>query len=102
MCPSRTWWTRAKADPCELTLQVQAEHEVIQALRRHQQTPAWKAQYNGRAGIEGTLSQGIRTFGLRAACYCGLAKTHLQHVLTAVSINLGWGQIRMLDLETAT
>lgn len=88
MCPSRTRCTRAKADPRELTLRSEAEHEAIQALRRHQQTPAWKVHYNGRAGIEGTLSQGIRAFGLRAARYRGLAKTHLQHGLTAVAINL--------------
>jgi transposase len=32
----------------------------------------------GRAGIEGTLSEGIRAHGLRRARYIGLAKTHLQ------------------------
>ena len=41
-----------------------------------------------RAGIEGTLSQGVRGMGLRRAKYDGLSKTHLQHVLTAVAINL--------------
>lgn len=41
----------------------------------------------GRAGIEGTLSEGIRAHGLRRARYVGLAKTHLQHLMTATAIN---------------
>jgi transposase len=44
--------------------------------------------YARRAGIEGTISQGVRSFGLRRARYCGEAKAHLQHVATAVAINL--------------
>ena len=44
--------------------------------------------YSRRSGIEGTLSQGIRLCGLRTSRYRGLAKTSLQHVATAVGINL--------------
>jgi hypothetical protein len=43
--------------------------------------------YASRAGIEGTLSQGIRAYGLRHARFIGEAKTHLQHVLTAAAID---------------
>jgi IS5 family transposase len=41
-----------------------------------------------RAGIEGTLSQAVRAFGLRRTRYRGLAKTSLQHVATAVAMNV--------------
>jgi transposase len=44
--------------------------------------------YNHRAGIEGTISQGVRAFDLRQTRYRGLAKTHLQHIATATAINL--------------
>jgi IS5 family transposase len=44
--------------------------------------------YNKRAGIEGTISQGVRCFGLRRSRYIGLDKTHLQQVATAAAINL--------------
>jgi len=47
-----------------------------------------KAKYAARAGVEGTLSQGVGEFGLRRCRYLGLAKTHLQHVATAAAINL--------------
>ena len=41
-----------------------------------------------RAGIEGTISQGTHSFCLYRFRYLGQAKTHLQHILTAVAINL--------------
>ena len=44
--------------------------------------------YARRAGIEGTLSQGVRAFGLRRSRYRGLARTHLQHMATAAAIDL--------------
>ncbi len=34
--------------------------------------------YNKRAGIEGSISQGVRRSALRQSRYIGLAKTHLQ------------------------
>ena len=45
-------------------------------------------QYAQRAGIEGTISQGVRRCGIRRARYRGLAKTQLQHLATASAINL--------------
>ena len=44
--------------------------------------------YAQRQGVESTLSQGVRAFGLRQARYRGLAKTGLQNVATAAALNL--------------
>jgi transposase len=63
-----------------LHLRPQAAHEALQARRQEQQTPEFRQEYATRAGIEGTLSQGVRAMGLRRAKYDGLYKTHLQHV----------------------
>jgi transposase len=63
-------------------------HEALQTRRKHQLTAEFQNQYAARAGIEGTLSQGVRAFGTRRSRYIGLAKTHLQHVLIATAINL--------------
>ena len=87
-CPARSQCTRAKTLPRTLTLQPRAEHEAIQAARQRQQTAGFAADYARRAGVEGTLSQGVRAFGLRSARYRGLAKTHLQHVATAAAMNV--------------
>ncbi|MFK0106903.1 transposase, partial [Streptomyces sp. NPDC091217] len=70
------------------TLRRQPEHEAIQQARADQQDPVWLRRYGHRAGIEGTISQGSRAFGLRRSRYRGWAKTHLQHLLTAAGINL--------------
>ena len=92
-CPTRALCTRTKTGARNLTLQPRAEHEAIQAARQRQQTTEFAARDAPRAGIEGTLSQGIRAFGLQKACYRGLAKTHVQHVATATAINL----VRLAD-----
>lgn len=62
--------------------------EALQVARQRQAAPEFKQRYSARAGIEGTLSQAIRITDLRRSRYIGLAKTHLQHVLIAVAINL--------------
>lgn len=87
-CPVRAACTRATKQGRVLTIRPQAQHEAIQAARQHQQTEAFKERYRARAGIEGTISQGVRIGDLRRSRYIGLAKTHLQHVLLASGINL--------------
>jgi transposase len=87
-CPSRASCTRAKREPRQLTLHQREVHEALQQAREDQTTQAWKQQYALRSGIEGTISQAVRGLGLRRSRYLGLAKTHLQHVLTAAAINL--------------
>ena len=44
--------------------------------------------YAQQQGVEGTLSQAVRVFGLRRSRYRGLAKTGLQHLATAAALNL--------------
>jgi transposase len=71
-----------------LTVRPQIQHEAIQAARQRQETAEFTAQYARRAGIEGTHEQAIRRCGLRQARYLGLARTHLQHLLTAAALNV--------------
>jgi transposase len=87
-CPVRRECTQSQTTGRVLHLRPQAAHEALQARRQEQQTQAFRQQYAKRAGIEGTHSQAVRRMGLRRARYDGLDKTHLQHVLTAVAINL--------------
>jgi transposase len=92
-CPVRPQCTRAPVNPRGLTLRPRAEYEALQAARARQQTAEFKARYAARAGIEGTLSRAVRVFDLRQARYIGQAKTHLQHALTAVALNV----VRLTD-----
>lgn len=87
-CPVRSLCTKSKAFTRNLTFRAKTDHETLQRFRQVQTTPEWKRRYERRAGIEGTISQGTRSFGLRRSRYIGEAKIHLQHVLTASAINL--------------
>jgi transposase len=87
-CPCRPQCTRSQTTGRVLHIRPQAAQEALLARRKEQETPAFRQGYATRAGIEGTLSQGVRGMGLRRARYDGLRKTHVQHVFTAVAINL--------------
>ena len=87
-CPLRARCTRAKREPRIIRLQARDQHEALRAARERQATPTFRERHAGRAGIESTHAQAVRRCGLRCSRYLGLAKTHLQHVATAVAINL--------------
>jgi transposase len=87
-CPARPLCTRAEHRARHLKLQPRAEYAALKAARERLTTKEGRRLHARRAGIEGTLSQGVRAFGLRRSRYRGLARTHLQHVATAAAINL--------------
>jgi transposase len=87
-CGTRAFCTQATQAARSLTLQPQAQFEALQAARAWYRSAEGQERYQRRAGVEGTLSQGVRAFGLRYARYRGLPKTHLQHVATAAAINM--------------
>lgn len=87
-CAERSRCTKAKSAARHITVRPEHEHNALQAARQQQETLAWKARYDTRAGIEGTLSQGVRAFGLRQCRYRGLPKTRLQHLAIAAAINI--------------
>jgi len=87
-CPLRPRCTRGKREPRIIGLQAREHFEALQGARRQQETEAFRASYAARAGIEGTHAQAVSRCGLRRSRYTGLAKTRLQHVLTAAAVNL--------------
>ena len=71
-----------------LALLPRREHEALAAARMRERTEQGRNLYAQRQGVEGTISQAVRVFGLRRARYRGLAKTGLQHLATAAALNL--------------
>lgn len=86
-CAARAHCTPAKDARRTVYFHPRPRHEALTAARARMRDPAWVARYHVRAGIEGTLSQAVRSFGLRRSRYVGLAKTALQHVCTAAGMN---------------
>ena len=95
-CPLRERCTRAEDVGRTLTVYPQAQEEAQEQARQRQTTEEFTTLYGGRAGIEGTISQGVRSMDVRHARYLGLARTHLQHVATAAAVNV----VRVVDWLT--
>lgn len=87
-CAGREQCTKSKTRPRGLQFKPRLEYEALQAARQRQETDQFKQTYKKRAGVEGTISQGTRSFDLRRSRYIGLAKTHLQHMAIAAAMNL--------------
>ncbi len=76
-CPSRSRCTRAQTQPRGLTIRTKNEHIALKNRREVQNPPKFLKIYNQRAGIEGTLSQGIRRADLRQSRYIGKRQNSL-------------------------
>lgn len=89
-CPLRHRCTKAANSKWgrQLTLLPREQQQILAQQRAEQQTEEWKARYDIRAGIEGTISQTVRRTRLRHTPYRGQAKTHLANVLSATAINV--------------
>jgi transposase len=95
-CVARAACASAKTARRVMQFHQREEYEALRAARARAEDPAWLERYHKRAGVEGTLSQGIRAFGMRQSRYIGLAKTGLQEVCTAAAINVS-RVVRWLD-----
>ena len=87
-CAARARCTRSKSSPRGLTLQPRKRQLALQTAREREKTQDFKEQYAVRAGVEGTIGQAVDKLAMRRSRYRGIAKTHLQHVMTAAAMNL--------------
>jgi transposase len=87
-CELRARCTRSKTHGRTLYLPPQKEPEALYYARARQKTPEFRERYAARAGVEGTLSQGVRSFGLRRSRSIGQAKTPLQNLAIAAAMKL--------------
>jgi transposase len=95
-CAARAACASAKAARRVMQFHQREEYEALRGARARAEDPAWLERYHKRAGVEGTLSQGVRAFGMRRSRYLGLAKTGLQEACTAAAINVS-RVVRWLD-----
>ena len=71
-----------------ITIRTQEHHQALQAVRTRQKDAAFWKLYRAKSGIEGTISQGIRAFGMRRSRYRSMPKTHFQDLVIATALNL--------------
>ena len=87
-CPFKQQCTSAKSNRRQLSLHPWEMTEALRTARAQQQTKDWNTDYALRAGVEGTIRQAAAVTDMHHARYRGLAKTHLEHVFSAVALNL--------------
>ncbi|MGW9032023.1 transposase [Streptomyces sp. NPDC055722] len=63
-------------------------HELQARNRADQQDAQWQRLYASRSGIEGTMNELVNGHQMRRCRYRGVSKTHVQHVLTAIAVNI--------------
>ena len=71
-----------------MTLRREEAYRALEQMRKETRSEKGRENYRKRAGIEGTISQAVRGFGMRKTRYRSLAKTRLQHIATAAAINI--------------
>jgi transposase len=88
-CPSLSACVRStKKYPRRLiTVRPKEQYEALKERRARARTADYQKDYATRAGVEGTISQGVRRSRMRRSRYIGLARIHLGHVLTATGLN---------------
>ncbi|WP_016825817.1 IS1182 family transposase [Streptomyces viridosporus] len=85
-CPERSSCTRGAARTVNFL--PRHLHEIQARNRTDQQDLQWKRLYASRSGVEGTVHELVSGHRARRCRYHGTAKTHVQHVLTAIAINI--------------
>ncbi|MER5600132.1 transposase [Streptomyces sp. NPDC002265] len=89
VCEARPECTGTTEDRARhIILLPQPLQEIQTRIRREQDTLQWRQHYAIRAGCEATVSETVHAHGLRHCRYRGMAKTHVQHILTAAGTNI--------------
>ena len=87
-CPAKAACTTSSDGKRTVGFPPRELHELQARNRADQHDPAWHKRYAARSGIEGTICELAHGHGMRYCRYRGHRKTHLQHVLTAIAINI--------------
>jgi transposase len=73
-CPFRPLCTSAKSNRRTVSIRPDKQYQALQAARARHRTGAFAEQYAQRAGVEGTISQGVRAFDLDVRATWGWPK----------------------------
>ncbi|MEV5944591.1 transposase [Streptomyces sp. NPDC051994] len=86
--PSRAQCTSTADSPRTVGFPPRDLRDLQLRVRAQQQTPEWKARYAIRSEVEGTVNGFAHGHDIRRCRYRGQGKAHIQHVLTAIAINI--------------
>jgi len=87
-CPARTQCTASREKVRTVGFPPRELRDLQLRVRAEQQTTEWKIRYAVRSGVEGTVNEFAHGHGMRHCRYRGQSKAHVQHVLTAIAVNI--------------
>ncbi|MDX3130657.1 transposase [Streptomyces europaeiscabiei] len=87
-CPARAQCTTSRESTRTVGFPPRERRDLQLRVRTEQQTSEWKTRYAVRSGVEGTVNEFAHGHGMRRCRYRGQGKAHIQHVLTAIAVNV--------------
>ncbi|MBB6172532.1 transposase [Nocardiopsis mwathae] len=87
-CPVRSQCTGSREGARNVGFPPRELRDLQLRARSEQQTTEWKTRYAVRSGVEGTVNEFAHGYGMRRCRYRGQPKAHLQHVFTAIAVNI--------------
>ncbi|MFD9543894.1 transposase [Streptomyces sp. NPDC060022] len=87
-CPARSQCTTTDDSARTVGFPPRELRDLQLRVRTVQQTPEWKTRYAIRSGVEGTVNEFADGHGMQRCRYRGQGKAHIQHVLTAIAVNI--------------
>ena len=73
---------------CGRNLRLHRNYALLKERREESKTEPFKEVMKRRPPVEGTISEMVRSHGLRRSRYRGLAKNHLQNLMIGTAVNL--------------
>lgn len=86
-CSARSRCTEAKTQGRALVVRSHDHVSALEEARELQRQDGFTKRYARRAGVEGSIAQGMRRSDLRRSRYRGFAKTQLLHILIGAALN---------------
>jgi hypothetical protein len=87
-CPVRIHCTTSRESARNVGFPPRELRDLQLRVRAEQQTPDWQTRYAVRSGVESTINEFAHGHGMRRCRYRGQPKAHLQHVFTAIAVNI--------------
>ncbi|MFH8485302.1 transposase [Streptomyces longisporoflavus] len=87
-CPARAQRTTTTDSARTVGFPPRELRDLQLRVRTEQQTPEWKGRYAARSAVEGTVNEFAHGHDMRRCRYRGQGKAHIQHVLTAIAVNI--------------
>jgi len=87
-CPVRAKCTTSREGARNVGFPPRELRGLQARVRAEQQTPDWKTRHALRCGMERTMSEVAHGHGMRRCRHRAEPKAHLQHIPTAIAVNI--------------